>query len=114
MILLVVVWALAPWIWTKWVTCDADDPWIGFRLALKGLHPTLEIEDPVLEVVDVLLHYFWDWRINPLGKATVTLVKVSLEMCQIFGMHTNNERKKVVALLTAPYGHLKKRRPPSP
>jgi len=51
LILVVVVWALAPHIWTDRIPCDATHPRICIvQGVLKGVHLHLQIEDLALEV----------------------------------------------------------------
>ena len=72
------VWALAPRIRANRVTFDANGPSIIFHLALKGIHPLLEIVDLALQVVNVLFGVLLNGRVDPLGEATVPFVSVGL------------------------------------
>ena len=75
-----VVGALTPWNGTNQLTCDVNRPRICINFGLKILHPTLEIKDLALEVVDVLLGWLRKWRIDPLRIAVVSFIEIRLNV----------------------------------
>ena len=74
------VGALAPWINTNRVTCDVNRRRICINFGLKILHPTLEVKDLALEVVDVLLGWLRKWWIDPLVIAAVSFIEIRLSV----------------------------------
>ena len=75
-----VVGALAPWIFANEVTRDVNRLRIRLNFGLKILDLTLQVKDLALQVVYVLLCWLRKWWIDPLGVAAVTFIEIGMNV----------------------------------